>query len=94
MKFKTILIIILLSFVGMNATSCASNKIPASSGSVEDAEKAIAKKRAEEEKAAKKARKRAEKEYWKLQTKSAHKSVKKNRRRQKRIARHNKRKYR
>lgn len=91
MKFRTIIVVFLLLGL-IISPSCASNKVPSSSGSVEDAEKVIAQRRKEEAKAAKKAKKEAEKRYWSMQSKEARKSVKKNKRRQKRLARHLKKK--
>lgn len=59
----------------------------AQAGSVEEAEKVIAKRRKKEAKASKREAKKARKAYWKKQSKPARKSVKQNMKRQKKAAR-------
>jgi hypothetical protein len=55
--------------------------------SVEEAEKAIAKKKNKEGKAAAKAKKAAEKEHWARQSPEARKSIKRNKKKNKKIQR-------
>jgi fructose-specific phosphotransferase system component IIB len=87
MKFITFLLIgILLA----TTLSCGSKNPESTVGSVEEAEKVLAKRDKKQQKAAKKAKKEAYKRYWSQQSKEAKKSIKKNLKRQKRIARHRK----
>ena len=92
MKFKTIISLLLL-FVSLNLVSCSSTRPEKTPGSVEEAEAMLAKKAKKQAKAAKKGKKEAEKRYWNAQSKAAKKSVKKNLKRQKRIAKHNRKKH-
>lgn len=82
MKIRTILQLFLLCglFVFGGGAIEASY---AQDGSVEKAEKQIAKRRKKDAKAAKKEMKKAKKAYWSRQSKAAKKSVKRNARRNK-----------
>lgn len=70
--------------------SCGSKNPGNTPSTVEAAEKELAKRERIQAKEAKKAKKAAYKHYWSLQSKERRKSIKKNLKRQKRIARHNK----
>lgn len=88
MKYLTLKIVSVLLLSVLFA--CGSKNPANTPGTVEAAEKELAKRDKAQQKQAKKAKKQAYKHYWSLQTKEAKKSIKKNLRRQKRIARHNK----
>ena len=91
MKFKTIFIVLLLFLSGLTE-SCVGSKVQKTPSTVEEAEKILAAKQKKQAKANKKAQKEAHKRYWNAQTPEARKSIKKNKKRQKRIARHQKKK--
>ncbi|OFZ44426.1 MAG: hypothetical protein A3D92_18980 [Bacteroidetes bacterium RIFCSPHIGHO2_02_FULL_44_7] len=86
MKIKTIYSILLLLALSM-PTACGSSRPDKTPGSVEEAEKLLAKNQKKSAREGKKAQKEAEKRYWSLQTKEAKKSIKKNAKRQKKAAR-------
>jgi len=86
MKFKTIVHIFLL-FGIILLTACKSTSPAATPGSIEEAEKMLAKQQKQRAKQAKKEQKKAYKHFWSLQSKEAKKSIKKNKRRNKRLAR-------
>lgn len=88
MKFKTIIHIVLL-LITFSVVACASTKKIKNPESVEEAEAMLAKKGKADAKAAKKGKKASDKRYWSMQSKATKKSVKKNLKRQKRIAKHN-----
>ena len=89
MKIKTNYPIVLLLFA-LSLTNCGSSRPDKTASTVAEAEKLMAQKQKKQAKSAKKAKRKAYKLYWKAQTKEAKKSIKLNKRRQKRIARHNK----
>jgi hypothetical protein len=89
MKIKTNYAIVLLLF-SFGLANCGSSRPDKTPSTVAEAEKLMAQKQKKQARAAKKAKKQAYKIYWKAQTKEAKKSIKLNNRRQKRIARHNK----
>lgn len=89
MIYLTKKIPVLLLFIWI-AVSCGTKNPSNTPGTVEAAEKELAKRDKAQQKQAKKAKKEAYKHYWSLQSKEARKSIKQNLKRQKRIARHNK----
>lgn len=89
MKIKTIYTILLLSVLAMSY-SCGSARPDKTPGSVEEAEKQLAKQQKSQQKIAKKEQKIAYKRYWGAQSKQAKKSIKANKKAQKRIARNRK----
>lgn len=86
MKIKTIYSILLLLALSMS-TSCGSTRPDKTPGSVEEAEKLLAKNQKKSAREGRKAQKDAEKRYWSFQSKEAKKSIKQNKKRQKKAAR-------
>lgn len=86
MKIRTILQLFLLCALFVFGGAAIESSY-AQDGSVEKAEKQIAKRRKKESKAAKKEMKKAKKAFWKRQSKSVKKSVKKNAKRNKQSTR-------
>ena len=82
MKFKTIYSLTLLVFL-MTVIQCGSKKPEMTSTTVEDAQKIIADRRAEQLKNADKLKKEAKKRNLKMQSKPVRKSIKKNAKMQK-----------
>lgn len=83
MKFKTILGLTLLLFI-LTFVKCGSKSPEVTPSTVEEAEKIIASKRAEQAKNAGKERKKALKRNLKMQSKPVRKSIKRNAKNQKR----------
>jgi predicted Rossmann fold nucleotide-binding protein DprA/Smf involved in DNA uptake len=81
MKTFIIPILVCLSLFFLN--SCGSSKVAKTYDTVEDSEKALAKKRKKERKLALKEAKAVNKRHWDNQTKAAKKSIKKNKKRMK-----------
>lgn len=87
MKFKTLYLILLLSFTGILTFGCGVPKLGETPATVEETEKLLAKEQKKKNKIAKKEQKAAYKRFWSMQSKEARKSIKRNKKRQKKLAR-------
>lgn len=80
---KTFIIPVLVCLPLFFTNSCGSSKVAKTYDTVEESEKALAKKRKKEGKAARKEAEAVNKRHWDNQTKAAKQSVKKNKKRMK-----------
>lgn len=83
MRFKTFIGLLLVCSSLLLNNSCGSPKVAKTYDTVEASEKALAKKRKKEGKAARKEAKATHKRYWDNQSKAAKKSIKDNQKRMK-----------